>query len=70
MDTYLNLKDVLEHALHLYPEPSRTHDLLHLVQDGNHHDTFGTKRPIVTVQRYPFSYITQEGNETQKETTN
>jgi hypothetical protein len=28
MSHYLNLKDVLEHALHLYPVPSGTHDLL------------------------------------------
>jgi hypothetical protein len=54
--TCLNLNEVLEHGLHLYPAPSGTQDLLHLVQDGNHHDALGTRRPIVTVQRYPFSY--------------
>jgi len=48
---YLNLNDVLEHALHLYPAPSGTQDLLHLLQDGNHHDALGSRRPTVTVQR-------------------
>lgn len=49
--TYLNLKDVDEQALHLYPARSAVQDSLHLVWDGNHRDTFGTSLPIVTVHR-------------------
>jgi hypothetical protein len=51
MISYLNLNDVLEHALHLYPVPSGTQDLLHLLQDANHQDALGVRRPTVTVQR-------------------
>lgn len=55
--TYLNLYALDEQLLHLYVEPSAEHALLHLLQDGNHHDTPGTRRATVTVQRYPFSCI-------------
>ena len=60
--TYLNLNDVFEHGMHLYPVPSGTQDLLHLLQDGNHHDVLGTRRPIVTVQQYRFSCNVGERN--------
>lgn len=56
--TYLNLKAVQLQLAHLYPPLSSVAapDLLHLFQDGNHHNTPGTKRSMVTVQEYPLSY--------------
>ena len=57
---YLNSVSVPLHDVHWYPVDVWDEDLLHLIQDGNHHLPSCTRRDIVTVHLKPCSCILEK----------